>query len=171
MERRVRFELLYGAHAPAVKAYLLRRAHPTTVDDLLAEVFLVAWRRFEDVPIEPLPWLLGVARRQLSTQRRGERRRIALDERLAREVAPAGAGEAELGVLGGALGRLSESDRELLLLVAWEQLTPAQAAGVLGIRPSTARVRLHRARRRLASALARGHGSAAYQALTMEVSP
>jgi RNA polymerase sigma-70 factor, ECF subfamily len=154
MERRIRFELLYGVHAPAVKAYLMRRADPAAVEDLLAEVFIVVWRRLEELPAEPLPWLLGVARRQLSTQRRGELRRAALRDRLAQVVtlAPEPAA-ATLGVLGGALGRLSPSDRELLLLIAWEQLTPRQAAETLGISPATLRVRLHRARRRLAQAL------------------
>src|SRR6202044_343922 len=83
MERRLRFELLYAKHAPAVKAYVLRRSDPSTADDVIAEVFVVCWRRFEEIPIDPLPWLLAVARRVLSTQRRGERRRVALHERLA----------------------------------------------------------------------------------------
>ena len=83
MERRLRFELLYAKHAPAVKAYVLRRADASTADDVVADVFVVCWRRFEEVPVDPLPWLLGVARRVLSTQRRGERRRGALHDRLA----------------------------------------------------------------------------------------
>jgi RNA polymerase sigma-70 factor, ECF subfamily len=82
MEKRLRFELLYAKYAPAVKAYVLRRAAASTADDVVAEVFVVCWRRFEEVPVDPLPWLLGVARRVLSTQRRGERRRGALYERL-----------------------------------------------------------------------------------------
>ena len=82
MERRLRFELLYAKHAPVVKAYVLRRADPTTADDVVADVFVVCWRRFEVIPTDPLPWLLGVAWRVLSTQRRGERRRGALRDRL-----------------------------------------------------------------------------------------
>ena len=177
----MRFELLYAKHGPAVKAYVLRRADASTTDDVVAEVFLVCWRRFEEVPADPLPWLLGVARRVLSTQWRGERRRVALRERLA-EAASDGSvqvpGEADIEAFGGAenthprpaggllagvadsalagaLARLSESDRELLLLIAWDGLSPAEAATVLGLKPATARVRLLRARRRLTKALAR----------------
>lgn len=185
MERRLRFELLYAKHAPVVKAYVLRRADPSTADDVVAEVFVVCWRRFEEIPIDPLPWLLGVARRVLSTQRRGERRRMALQDRLAQTAGhsavpvsgempggltaeePGGSAEAIPrmgdGALAGiadaglvaALARLSEVDRELLLLIAWEGLSPAEAASVLGVKPATARVRLLRARRRLAQALSR----------------
>jgi RNA polymerase sigma-70 factor (ECF subfamily) len=158
MERRVRFELLYGEHAPAVKAYILRRAHPSVTDDLVAEVFMVCWRRLDELPAEPLPWLLGVARRVLSTQRRGERRRVALHRRLAESGAAVGAVEGASGALRRALERLSETDREVLLLIAWEELSPAQAAAVLDVTAATVRVRLHRARRRLARALLREGG-------------
>ena len=193
----MRFELLYAKHAPAVKAYVLRRAAASTADDVVAEVFVVCWRRFEEVPVDPLPWLLGVARRVLSTQRRGERRRGALHERLtgqagegmgdasegsiaavpadlARWTSADIAGELRRGsseasdrlgetalagvtdpALTAALARLSGSDRELLLLIAWDGLSPAEAATVLGIKPATARVRLSRARRRLTQALSR----------------
>jgi RNA polymerase sigma-70 factor, ECF subfamily len=165
MERRVRFELLYGEHAPAVKAYVLRRAQASVADDLVAEVFMVCWRRLDELPAEPLPWLLGVARRVLSTQRRGERRGVALHRRLAENGAP-GLGEPAPAVdpaaggpaLRGALARLSESDREVLMLIAWEGLSPTQAAAVLGVKAATVRVRLHRARRRLARALVREGG-------------
>jgi len=152
--------MLYDRHGPAVKAYVLRRAGASVVDDVVAEVFVVCWRRFDELPPEPLPWLLGVARRVLSTQRRGERRRAALGERLA-EVGrdPAAAPAIEDGPLAGALERLSHPDRELLLLIAWEGLSPAQAAAVLGIKPATARVRLLRARRRLTQSLARAESA------------
>lgn len=165
MDRRVRFELLYGRHAPTVKAYVLRRAAPAVADDLVAEVFVVCWRRFEEVPADPLPWLLGVARRVLSTYRRGEQRGAALRQRLAEHpggpssmtsgaLAPLSASPGTGAGLRGALARLSESDRELLMLIAWEGLSPAQAATAMGVSAATMRVRLHRARRRLARALA-----------------
>ncbi len=120
MERRVRFELLYGEHAPVVKAYILRRAQPSVADDLVAEVFMVCWRRLDKLPAEPLPWLLGVARRVLSTQRRGERRGVALHRRLAESGTPQPAGGARPPVVDSAgvalreaLEQLSESDREI----------------------------------------------------------
>lgn len=151
-----RFELVYERHAPAVKAYLRRRADAATADDVLAEVFLVCWRRFEDVPVDPMPWLLAVARRVLSTQRRSQRRRDALVDRLSQSPLepPEVCSNVEDGVLAGALAQLGEADRELLLLIAWDGLTPAQAAAVLEAKPATVRVRLLRARRRLDRALA-----------------
>lgn len=161
MQRRVRFELLYERWAPAVKAYLLRRCEPAAADDLLAEVFVVCWRRMEELPADALPWLLGVARRVLSTHRRAEGRRAGLTERLAENavptVEPQVRGDQQLA---RALERLSESDRELLLLIAWDGLAPAQAAAALGVKPSTLRVRLLRARRRLRAALAEQAGAA-----------
>lgn len=177
MNRRVRFELLYASHAAAVKAYALRRGGAARADDVVAEVFVVCWQRFEDVPDEPLPWLLGVARRVLSTQRRGGPHGAAPRERPAAEP-PLGPGGREAPApavdhaLWGALARLRESDRDLLTLIAWEGLSPLQAAVVLGVKPSTARVRLLRARWRLTRELRRAvsapppHGS-----LSMEVSP
>lgn len=176
MEKRVRFELLYARHAPAVKAYVLRRSDAASADDVVAEVFVVCWRRFHELPPDALPWLLGVARRMLSTQRRSARRRAALEERLA----GAGAGAAvepvevtadEDRVLAPALARLSDADRELLLLIAWDGLSPTQAAAVLGVKPATVRVRLLRARRRLSHALAREElASRACTSIAMEVS-
>ncbi len=157
VDRRVRFELLYCRHAAAVKAYVLRRADAAVADDIVAEVFVVCWRRFDELPADALPWLLGVARRVLSTQRRGDQRRLALHERLSSGAAEPAAPvhPAQDGVLAAALSRLSEDDRELLLLIAWDGLTAAGAAAILGIKPATARVRLLRARRRLGEALAR----------------
>ncbi|HLM85381.1 MAG TPA: sigma-70 family RNA polymerase sigma factor [Solirubrobacteraceae bacterium] len=174
MERRIRFELLYAKHGPAVKAYILRRAPASLADDLVAEVFVVCWRRFDELPVDPLPWLLGVARRVLATQRRGERRSVALHDRIAENSTPPV--QAHASTVGeemlAALQRLSASDRELLALIAWEGLSPVQAAGVLGIRPATARVRLHRARRRLGVALAREQDRpSACSSLSMEASP
>lgn len=157
MERRLRFELLYGKHAAAVKAYVLRRVDPSMADDVVAEVFVVCWRRLEELPADALPWLLGIARRVLSTHRRGERRRAALGERLAQVSHSELAAPAPVlcdGVVAAALRRLGETDRELLLLIAWEGLSPTRAAAVLHIKPATARVRLLRARRRLSGALA-----------------
>ena len=151
----MRFELLYAKNAVAVKAYVLRRADAASADDVVAEVFVVCWRRFEEVPSDPLPWLLGVARRVLSTQRRGERRRVALRERLGEVSEPESTAlqVVEDGVLVAALARLSDRDRELLLLIAWDGMSPTQAAAILGVKPATVRVRLLRARRRLAHAL------------------
>lgn len=158
MDARSRFEALYRAHAGAVRTYVRRRSDAEGADDLVAEVFLVAWRRLGEVPEDPLPWLLGVARRVLANRRRGASREAALLERINFE--PAGAASIEPGQLESAraivraLGALREPDREALLLVAWEGLSPGQAARALGVRPNTFAARLSRARRRFARALA-----------------
>lgn len=156
MDRHVRFEQLYRAHAGAVKAYAVRRASSDTIaDDLVSDVFLVVWRRLDDVPEQPVPWLLAIARRALANRRRSERRAAALSDRLASLRRPVAASPETGDGLLDALAGLPEPDRELLMLVAWDGLEPSEIAQLLGIRPGTVGVRLHRARRRLAAALAR----------------
>jgi RNA polymerase sigma factor (sigma-70 family) len=157
-QRQERFEALFERCHADVRAYVLRRAPQAVVDDVLSETFLVAWRALEGMPKEPLPWLYGVARRTLSNHRRGRRRAAALSARLAHvAVAPAGPellGEGIEPALRDALLELSEREREALLLVAWEELSPAQAASALGCSSAAFRVRLHRARGHLAQLLA-----------------
>ncbi len=135
----------------------MRRTDPETADDVVADVFLVAWRRRAELPEDPLPWLLGTARLVLANHARGQSRRVRLLDRLSAEPrsmpTPVPAGGRESARLQAALARLSERDRELLLLMAWEGLELRQAAEVLGVRPNTLAVRFHRARRRLSAAL------------------
>ena len=150
-----RFRKLYADHGREILAYALRRVDdPEDAADVLAETFLVAWRRSADIPAGPQArlWLYGVARRTLANHRRGERRRARLNERLRAELVDAiGDWASDDGAAGAiaALGRLDPRDRELLRLTAWEELSPRQAAAVLGLSPVAARSRLHRARRRL----------------------
>lgn len=151
------FDALYAAHRDDVWRYFRRRT-ASDHEDLVTEVFLVAWRRRADVPAgEPLPWLYGVARRVLANHRRAGDRRDALEQRAAAHaetVTPDLADAVGLRTdLARALAGLSEHDRELVLLVAWEGLTVTEAAAALGCRRGTAAVRLHRARRRLHTAL------------------
>lgn len=157
----IRFRQLYADHGRAILAYALRRvADPDDAADVLAETFLVAWRRCADVPGGDAArlWLFGVARNTLANQRRAEHRRTRLTERLRADLAaadllqapPEHGDEAALA----ALARLDPADREILRLTAWEELTPAQAGRVLGLSPVAARSRLHRARRRLRRELA-----------------
>jgi RNA polymerase sigma-70 factor (ECF subfamily) len=156
-----RLVALFERHHLAVLGYLGRRAaSPHEAADAFSEVFLVAWRRLDDVPAGDAArlWLYGVGRRVLANQRRSARRRSQLIDRLAATlpatafVAPAGTWS-DLGRVRAALDRLPGADAELLLLTAWEGLSAAQAATVLGINPTTARVRLHRARARLRALL------------------
>jgi RNA polymerase sigma-70 factor, ECF subfamily len=153
--RRERFERIYQAHYARVLAYAMRRAPRPVADDVVAETFLVAWRRLDDVPADAAPWLYGVARRVLANERRASGRRAALVERLTFEPSPAAAADASSGALEDALAALTEREREALKLVAWEGLTAGQAAQVAGCSHTAMRVRLHRARRRFAAALGR----------------
>jgi RNA polymerase sigma-70 factor (ECF subfamily) len=155
MDDRKRFERLYRDHADRVHAYARRRSDAATADEVVADVFLVAWRRLNRVPDEPLPWLLAAARRVLANHRRSVRRAAALHDRLGATLMPSGSGSGsrDRGLLA-ALSEIGERDRELLLLIAWEGLSQAEVAEALGIRQPTVATRLHRARRRLADALA-----------------
>lgn len=150
-DRRQRFECLYRESGPALLAYALRRTDREAAQDAVAETFLVVWRRFDELPADPLPWLYGIARRILANQRRGVQRR----ERLVTRIAAPGPGTVEPfdGRVIAALAALRASDRELLMLIAWEGLTPAQAAAALGYSANACRIRLHRARRKLERAL------------------
>lgn len=157
-DRRRRFEALYDAHVGLVLGYARRRAAPDAAQDVVAETFLVAWRRLDAVPADAAPWLLAVARRQLANLHRAERRRAALLERV-RAESPLFAPEHDIDQpdpeVVAALARLSASDRELLRLLAWERLDHAEAAAALGVTRAVLRLRLHRARRRLCAELER----------------
>jgi RNA polymerase sigma-70 factor, ECF subfamily len=154
----VRFSRLYRDHEQEVLRYALRRsADPQDAADVVAETFLVAWRRLGDVPVhdEARLWLYATARRILANHQRGIKRRTRLAERLREELRrqlPLPAAAAERPVLD-ALAAMSDADRELLMLVAMEELSPSEAARVLGISTMAARTRLHRARRRLRARL------------------
>jgi len=152
--RRARLEGLYEAHAPAVRGYLRRRTDAATADDLLSDVFVVAWRRLDSIPKDPMPWLLACARNVLANRARSERRRLALLDRLRDTARPAALPVEGPGRrLAEALATLRERDREALLLVAWEGLSAEETAAVLGCSPRTFAKRLQRARGRLAAAL------------------
>jgi RNA polymerase sigma factor (sigma-70 family) len=153
---------LWTAHAPRLHAYARRHVDANDADDLVAEAYLVALRRIGDVPddsAEAFAWLVVTVRKLAANQRR---RAATRDQHWAQAVrdlwhiAPGSSPEdlvAERDRCLDALALLSESDRETLLLVAWEGLTPGQAAGVLGCSENAFSVRLHRARKRVAAAL------------------
>lgn len=150
-------EELYRLHAPELRGYLYRRAGQAGAD-LLGEVFVVALQRLDNLPDPDVrrAWLFGTARRLLLAAQRDARRRDEAEVERARYGERAGgAGEGgpsdRARAVREALASLREPDRELIRLTEWERLSVSEAAVVLGLRPGTARVRLHRARRLLAA--------------------
>jgi RNA polymerase sigma-70 factor (ECF subfamily) len=159
-EAEARFEACFRTHYPEVLAYALRRlGERGTAEDVASQTFAVAWRRLDNLPQDPLPWLFGIARHVLRNETRSARRRSRLLARIAGADAPVVAADhadsaAEASAVTTALRRLSENQREVLRLAAWEGLDARRAAAVLGCSSAAYTLRLHRARRRLAKELA-----------------
>ncbi|WP_428936166.1 RNA polymerase sigma factor [Streptomyces sp. ACT015] len=152
------FAAAYREHYWAVSRYVARRLDGRTseVEEVVAEVFTVAWRRRGDLPGAPLPWLYGVARNCLANAIRGHGRRRRLVDRLGndeaahgRQVVDSPDTERPGAWVHDVLARLSEGDREVLRLTAWEELDVDEVAVALGCGRRAAAMRLHRARRRL----------------------
>jgi RNA polymerase sigma-70 factor (ECF subfamily) len=169
-DRRRRFEQLAAAVYEPLQRYIRRRGDASIAEDALAETLVVLWRRLDDVPsADPLPWCYGVARRCLANTRRSTRRhdrlvaRIAGDPLLTAELVEAdAAGDGSTGDdhLTAALAQLSDGDRELVRLWAWEGLEPREIAVTLDSTPNAISIRLHRLRRRLADELTTSRGTA-----------
>ncbi|WP_165491788.1 RNA polymerase sigma factor [Egibacter rhizosphaerae] len=151
-----RFERAFDEHYDAVFTYACRRSDRETAADVAAETFTVAWRRLDNVRAgEERPWLFSIAWRVLQQQRRARDREPPAEVHdRADDRAEAGDRVVERDDARRALAQLNERDRELLMLVAWEGLDLAEAAAALGFSRATTRVRLHRARRRLAQLMA-----------------
>jgi RNA polymerase sigma-70 factor, ECF subfamily len=156
-----RFEELYRTFRDPVFAYAMRRSSPDVAQDVVAETFAIAWRRFDSVPLRaPELWLFATARKVLASRRRRELRQEQIANRLGSEV-----GQVSREVNAGAppilaaLATLSEPDREVLLLSAWEGLSSEQGAAVLGCSRTAFRLRLHRARRRLREQMVRAEAA------------
>jgi RNA polymerase sigma factor (sigma-70 family) len=161
-----RFDALYQANHARISSYALHRASTEDAADVVAETFLIAWRRLADVPTgeEARLWLYGTARRVLANQRRSEQRRSNLRIRLGLERPPQ---PQELFEREGvdrtwqALTRLPVRQRDLLGLIAWEGLGLPELAKVLGCSENAAKLRVHRAKHRLRSQIARERGPGA----------
>ncbi|WP_433380670.1 RNA polymerase sigma factor [Actinoplanes sp. CA-142083] len=151
--RRRRFEELAPGWIEAVRRYLARRTDPATADDVLSETLLVCWRRLGEVPEDHLPWVYAVARNCLANAERGRRRQERLVARISAVDPPPqtvdGPGERDDEDLAAALAGLRAEDAEVLRLWAWEDLTAARVAVVLGITANAASIRLHRAKQKL----------------------
>jgi RNA polymerase sigma-70 factor (ECF subfamily) len=155
--RERRFDELFGRHMPAIQSYCRWRSRNSAdSEDSVSEVFLTLWRRLDELgdDAQVRVWLYATARRVTANHLRAHRRSLGLVDRLLAQPAPLP--ELQPHDVDGttaervreALAGLRDLDREVLLLSAWEELSPAEIAEVLGCRQSSARGRLHRARRR-----------------------
>ncbi|MGO9793232.1 MAG: RNA polymerase sigma factor [Solirubrobacteraceae bacterium] len=148
-----RFNALYYQNAKDILTYLLRRAAtPEDAADCLAETFLIAWNKQDQIPADARPWLFGVARKVLRRGHERDDRAQAAAAALARNLRDAGVEStppptAEPVI--ASLENLSVIDREIVTLIAWDSLTPREVAKVLGLSPNVVRVRAHRARTKL----------------------
>lgn len=157
VSREDRFVALAGLVAAPLYRYAVRRIDAESAHDVVADVMLVLWRRLDDLPLDdPLPWCYAVARRCLANTQRSRRRQLRLVTRIAqnqeRPSSPPTLADTDLDA---ALSRLSDAERELVRLWAWEGLTPAEIALVLGITSNAASIRLHRTRKKLAVLMAK----------------
>lgn len=162
---RHRFERCFRDHYAQVLAFSMRRVSGREfAEDVVADTFAVAWRRRDRIPDPPLPWLYAIAGNVIANQSRSTHRHHKLDKRLAQEAGVVAPGPDPMESLdrrdafSAAFALLAEPEREVLRLIAWDGLDTRDAARVFGCSPGAFRVRLHRARRKLAKQLeAAGH--------------
>ena len=156
-ERERQFRLLYERNYAPITAYVRRRVNQGdgSEADIVAEVFIVAWRRFPDVPVQPneLPWLYGVARNLVANHFKNVQRSNDLTDRLVIEEGVATDFERDMSDLNGrvrhALAQLSELDREIFRLIHWEELSHEEVGQSLGITAKAVERRVARARRKV----------------------
>jgi RNA polymerase sigma-70 factor (ECF subfamily) len=151
-----RFTTLYRSHHSDVRGFARRRVGTDAAEEIVADTFLVAWRRIDDIPEAVVPWLYRVALYEIANLRRRQAKQIRLGHALGRGGVPTELDEETdasdlLAAVARAFGSLKERDREILRLAAWEQVTMTEGADVLGCSVSAFRMRLHRARARLAA--------------------
>jgi len=166
-EARARFEGLFAGHYGELLRFAQRRVGIDAAGDVVAETFLIAWRRLPEVPVEHArAWLYMTARHVIANELRARQRRDRLGEHTRDDIATdrAVAGDhatliAEQIRVRAVLESLSQMDQEVLRLTEWEQLDLTEAAAALGCSRTAAKVRLHRARRRFARRLAAADSS------------
>jgi RNA polymerase sigma factor (sigma-70 family) len=160
-DAQARFERLYRSHRGTVSDYARRRVGDAAADDVVAEVFAACWRHRDEIDRIDRAWLLAAARNVVLHEYRSAGRQDRVATKLAGSLTGGSADPIdrvagdldEATRVAAAMRQLSERDQELLRLVAWEQLTPKEIAVVVGCSPPAARVRVHRASRRLAAVL------------------
>ena len=174
-----RFAVLFDKHAPYIYRYLARRAGREVADDLVAETFLAAFAKRDRYDLshpDARPWLYGIATNLVGQHRRDEARQYRIQQAAATaepqvpghadRVAADVTAQAMRSLLDAALAALSAGDRDVLLLIAYEQLTYQEVSRALDIPVGTVQSRLHRARTKVRHALAGTEAAATYQELT-----
>jgi RNA polymerase sigma factor (sigma-70 family) len=173
-----RFAVLFDRHAPHIHRYLARRAGRQVADDLVAETFLTAFakrNRYDLGYSDARPWLYGIATNLVGQHHRNEARQYRIMQRAVAEpevpdhadrVAAGVTAQATRALLETALAALPAGDRDVLLLIAWEQLTYQEVSRALAIPAGTVRSRLHRARTKVRQVLAGTDAAATYEELT-----
>ncbi len=163
--RAARFATLADEVGEPLRRYAARRVPPHQIDDLVADVFLVLWRRLDDVPVgDPLPWAYGVARKCLANTRRSGRRHLELVDKVTRLDPPRSYEAPEsYDDVHNALAQLSDLDRELVQLWAWEGLPPRDIAASLGMTANAVSIRLTRAKHKLAELLRKNAGPSGHE--------
>ena len=173
-----RFAVLFDRHAPHIHRYLARRAGRQVADDLVAETFLTAFAKRDRYDLgysDARPWLYGIATNLVGQHHRDEARQYRIMQRAVAEpevpdhadrVAAGVTAQATRALLEAALAALPAGDRDVLLLIAWEQLTYQEVSRALAIPAGTVRSRLHRARTKVRQALAGTGAAATYEELT-----
>jgi RNA polymerase sigma factor (sigma-70 family) len=173
-----RFAVLFDRHAPHIYRYLARRAGSQVADDLAAETFLAAFAKRDRYDLsyrDARPWLYGIATNLVNQHRRDEARQYRIQQAApaepdipghAERVAADVTARAMRALLAEALAMLPAGDRDVLLLIAWEQLTYQEVSAALGIPVGTVQSRLHRARAKVRQVLAGTDAAATYEELT-----
>jgi len=172
------FAVLFDRHAPHIYRYLARRVGRQVADDLVAETFLAAFAKRDRYDLghpDARPWLYGIATNLVNQQRRDEVRQYRIKQASTAEPEVPGPAErvaadvtaqAMRPLLTAALAALAAGDRDVLLLIAWEQLTYREVSRALGIPVGTVRSRLNRARRKVRQVLAGTDAATTYEELT-----
>ena len=158
------FGALFDRHGATLLRFLARRVEPAVAEDLLGEVFRIAFEKreaFQQERESARPWLYGIAANLVAKHHRSEARRLRATTRLAARLnpaedpaeraVPAADARACWDTVVDGLAALPDGERQVLLLFAWEDLTYEEIADALGIPVGTVRSRLSRARRRLAA--------------------
>ena len=153
------FRLAFDRHYRDILAYAKRRSSPTDAEDLAAETFTIAWRRWTSAPPDAIrPWLFGIARNVLANNRRGSRRqdRLAAKMTSVSETSSTDPSYGEHQEVDQAMAGLRPADREIIRLHCWEELSVSEIAVVLGCSANAASIRLYRAKQQLHQALTSG---------------